>query len=764
MIRALGYALTLSAATWTTAFAAPQTPLPVGGSLQLTVPATSFTNDVFIDVPEGSERLTLRLAGANAAQDLDLLVRFESAFPDTAVDGRAPEAEWLFDHAQYLSAGPDGNESIVLSRASTQPLRAGRLFISVVSFANAPATTTLSASLGAATDFVPITVLFDDPGTTSDPCNTSGWNDPAARTPIRGNSGTTLGQQRRLAVQEAARLLSEELRPAVPIFIRGCWDNLPFGETSGTLAQAGPTGLFFSDVFENTRGNLQSSLRFLSRPFTIYSRAVTAHQSGTRACTFAGGSCTGPDVNIEFNLAVDQASQGNRRFDYGFDRIGSSGSSFISTAMHEISHGLGFLGLINLRAENGTLGARSSEYDDVYGAQSVIVPLTGPLKPFLRATDAERLEALTSGSTGASALRFAGSNAIRSAANRFGNFGAPDNYISLHTPGTIAGGSSYSHIASINGGELMLAAISAAAPRTLGLAKDMLFDLGWDPGAKTAPSYGVRDSQYFDPTRSGHGIDIRRVAGSSDLYFMVYYSFDASGAPEWFISLGRIVDGLFLPARNEFGDSLERSLFRPGQTPQTVADSSAEFSGQVRIDFTDASAAPACQTGSSLRPQDGSLELMTWSLGGESKAWCMQPVTVGRNGVTTDFSGVWFDPADPGWGITFLSFPGNGGDGLAAQIYYPDADGRGRWAILQTDRYVPGATYPVLQVSNGYCRTCTAPAEQTLTQIGTVTLNLSKDNGGSASRVSFDITYPGTGGGRFTRTNAAIAPGSVPEF
>jgi hypothetical protein len=731
----------------------------VAGPTVPLVPPSSFTNDVYVDVPEGAERLSVRLLATNPAQDVDLLLRFDSAFPDATIDGNAPEAEWLFDHAQYQSTSASGDEQVTLSRAGTYPLRAGRLFISVVNFDAAATPATLSATLGGGADVIPISVRFDDPGSGNSTCNTSGWNDASARSPIRGNSGTTLGQQRRNAMLEAARLLSEEIRPQVPITLRACWGDLPFSNSGGTLAQAGPRTFFTSDVFTNNRGVLQASGRFLDQAYTIYSVAAAAQQAGSRACGFVGGSCTQHDVNITFNLAVDNASQSNRRFDYGFTHEQGQGSSFISTAMHEIAHGLGFLGLIRLNTENnGVIGERLSEYDDIYGKQVVINEIGQPEVPFLKAPIDRRAAALVAGNT----LRFTGPSALASTQNIYAGFAPPDSHIRLHTPNAIAGGSTYSHLSIEYFNQMMQASISASGPRTLGLAKDMMQDLGWSRTPKASP--GPRtpaEGQYFDPTRNGHGFDFRRVAGTTDVYFLVYYSFDANGNPEWFNSVGRTVDGLFVPARNQFGDSLLQNLFRAGQSPQTVVDDGAAFSGQVRIDFVGAKDAPSCQANSSQRVNDGSQNIMTWLLNGQEGAWCSQPLLAGNSGVAVDYSGIWFNPDDPGWGITFLSFPGDGGDGLAAQIYYPDATGRGRWAIMQAPRYQAGGTYPVFQVSNGYCRDCAAPAELTLQEIGSITVSLAP---GGGSRVSFSITYPGTEGGTFVRSNSPLLPGSEPRF
>ncbi|MCI1710172.1 MAG: hypothetical protein LKM39_07350 [Chiayiivirga sp.] len=145
----------------------------------------------------------------------------------------------------------------------------------------------------------------------------------------------------------------------------------------------------------------------------------------------------------------------------------------------------------------------------------------------------------------------------------------------------------------------------------------MLYDLGWDPSPKAAAQFSLPpDLQYYDPARSGHGIDLRRVAGTTDLYFIGFYTYDANGAPEWFTALGRFVDGVFVPARNEFGDSLVRNIYQANQIPRSVVDASAEFEGSIRLDFNQAANSPACLDGNAGRALGGVLAVMSFELPG----------------------------------------------------------------------------------------------------------------------------------------------------
>jgi hypothetical protein len=746
--------------------AAATQPLSPGQSAQVEVISNGFSNALVVNVPEGVSRLRLRATSADPAADIDLLVRYDSPFPDTSFDGALPTPAYLFDHAVQLSANAAGDEFVVLSAASGAPLRPGPVHVSLLNFSNQTQLITFTSEPLAEDFFFPITMVFDDP---RNDCDTAGWNDASARSPVRGNNGTTLGQQRRNAMNEAARLLSEELRPNAPITIHACWSTLEFGDNGGVLAQAGP---YYRLVRDAGRG---LGVNFLPERFVTFPGTVSAHQAGTTICRYAGGRCADflPDVFSQFNYAVDQASNASRRFDYGFEPQAGS-TSFISVAMHEISHGLVFAGTIELSDGSTGFGDqrlfRGLPYDDTYG-RYVRSTLGGVLldTPLLRLHTSDRLAALTGGLS----LRFGGPVSLESPDNPFPGFPAPANYIALHAPATVAPGSTYSHLDTINnsaGPQLMTASINAAGPRSLGAARPILEDIGWYRQARLpAEPVALYEGQYFDPQRNGHGFEIRRIEGftaqnGDPLYFVTFYSYDATGRPEFYTATGTLIDGVFAPAQDAVtGDSLLRNLYL-GQdsNPQTRADPAADYDGQVRIDFGNAANHPVCFESAEGRTLDGPTAVFSFSINAQEETqWCVQALTDPQTLPAVDFSNQWYDPADGGWGLSIVSVPGASGDALALEIYYPDAAGNGRWALVQTDNYVPGAALPVVSFT-GFCRACTASELQPL-QIGEMVLDLRRPQDGP-STVSFDITWPGVEGGRFVRQNATIVAVGTPGF
>src|SRR6185436_20415974 len=75
----------------------------------------------------------------------------------------------------------------------------------------------------------------------ADPANV-GFNDHNPVSPVGGNTGTTLGQQRLNALQHAASIWGATLNSVPTITIRATWQAIPCSATSGTLASASNFG------------------------------------------------------------------------------------------------------------------------------------------------------------------------------------------------------------------------------------------------------------------------------------------------------------------------------------------------------------------------------------------------------------------------------------------------------------------------------------------------------------------------------------------
>jgi len=751
--------------------AAPTIPLASGTPAAFTLQGQTFTTSYYIDVPANigqNAQLKIQFSGTGAA-DADLFVRYDTPFADRTLHGANAYFELFQRYAHYASVSGTSTESVVVRRSSRQPLQPGRWYIAVVNLSQPSTQISLTASIEASPTDGGIQLEF--PATTSGTCNGAPWNDSTPATPTGGNPGTTLGQQRRNALQRASELLAAQIKTPSPIRIRACWRDLEASATRAILAQAGPSNLTLHDI--------DAPAPWLPNGYSWYSIAAAARLAGTRSCGVVGGSCSQPDIVATFNARIGASDVlGGRTFDYGYTPAASgSNFDFISIAMHEIAHGLGFIGLVNIDSTDpAPLGARFSGegasgysgtgYNDVYGENAAILNTTAASwKPFLdpQTSDAERAAALVSGN----GLRWWGPAAVASPLNTLRQQTPPFNLPMLYAPCTGSpctpqGGSTLSHL--VQAGDLMNASYQVPGPRTLGLAKPMLDAVGWSDAAAAPPAFTAPiSSWWFDRSRAGHGIDLqlaRRDANAGDVYNVIFYTFDAAGKPEIFISTGNLVDGVFVGGRDQNGNGMQRMRY-DAASRTSVLDPSV--GGDLVIDFNSAAASPACRNVARAAAQLG---VMSWRVGATRGQWCVEPLVLPSSHPTPNLSGQWYGGTDSGWGIGTQMVRQDGrGPYTPNLLYYPaDASGTLRWAGADFESFTSGGTTTVYTV-NGYCRTCT-PVPVTYATIGTFSLTLTEATVGGqptgVNRASFTVTFPGSGY-TFSRSGAPITLLTLPN-
>lgn len=198
-----------------------------------------------------------------------------------------------------------------------------------------------------------------------------GLNDPTPATPVGGNPGTTVGEQRQIAYQFAADLWGAVLESDEPIRVQAQFTALPCTATSGVLGSAGA--------------------RYIQRDFA---GAVP----GTWYGEALANSITGMDLSpgqdeIASNFNANLGSPGcmeTSGWYYGLDGNTPAGMiNFLDVVMHEIGHGLNFQGFYNL-----TSGAPQGGYPDIY---SSFVHDNASGKDWIAMTNAERQAAVVAG-------------------------------------------------------------------------------------------------------------------------------------------------------------------------------------------------------------------------------------------------------------------------------------------------------------------------------------------------------------------------------
>ena len=308
--------------------------------------------------------------------------------------------------------------------------------------------------------FASVTIIVQpDP---AEPANT-GFKDTTPVAPVGGNTGTTLGQQRLIALQHAADIWGAALN-GPNIIITASWPNdVPCTATTAALASAGTTtihGNFSGAVFTDT----------------WYGAALANKLSGTDR----NGATA--EIDAVFNLRLGTPGcLTNRPWYYGLDNNHGTGVDLVTVAIHEFAHGLGFQSFTN--EENGVeVSDRPSIFDRFLRDNT-----TGKLWPDM--TNSERM---------ASAINFRnlvwiGAQVTATVPSVLTSGTDGSNHALLYTPNPVDPGSTVSHFdTSLSPNQLMEPNISSnlshsvMAPQDLTLA--LMADVGWDAGPPPSPT------------------------------------------------------------------------------------------------------------------------------------------------------------------------------------------------------------------------------------------------------------------------------------
>jgi hypothetical protein len=174
--------------------------------------------------------------------------------------------------------------------------------------------------LASSTAFAQATIVIEN----ADPAGT-GFNDSTPATPVGGNPGPTIGEQRLNAFRHAANIWGATLPGGPTITVRATWEDLGCEANAGTLGAAGSLGLVRN---------------FPNAP------AINTWFGSALANTLAGFDLdpTNPEIMARFNkkLGTEGCLQ-NSHWYYGLDTNPAPGGiALVTVLLHEFSHGLGF--------------------------------------------------------------------------------------------------------------------------------------------------------------------------------------------------------------------------------------------------------------------------------------------------------------------------------------------------------------------------------------------------------------------------------------
>jgi MYXO-CTERM domain-containing protein len=154
-----------------------------------------------------------------------------------------------------------------------------------------------------------------------------GFNDTSPATPVGGNLGTTLGEQRMNVFKKAAQLWGDALISVPPIVVAASFAPLPCSTNQIMLGQAA-----FTTSREGTPG----------APPNLWVPIALAN-------ALAGTDLNGAEEEIEamFNGGLSQCSMNLQNWYYGLDGMAGDDIDLLSVVLHEFGHGLGFASVLD---------------------------------------------------------------------------------------------------------------------------------------------------------------------------------------------------------------------------------------------------------------------------------------------------------------------------------------------------------------------------------------------------------------------------------
>jgi len=177
-----------------------------------------------------------------------------------------------------------------------------------------------------------------------------GFNDPAPRAPVGGNTGTTLGQQRLIAFQFAAARWGQTLDSPVPIVVDGAFVSQTC-TASGAVLGSATTAFIFAN--------------FPHAGLAPGPVGPNLWHSSALADKRAGGELHPgfPDIVARFNANLNGSASclGGRQFYLGLDANHGTDLDLVTVLLHEFAHGMGFQQFASV-----TTGARPLNFDDVF--------------------------------------------------------------------------------------------------------------------------------------------------------------------------------------------------------------------------------------------------------------------------------------------------------------------------------------------------------------------------------------------------------------
>lgn len=235
-----------------------------------------------------------------------------------------------------------------------------------------------------------------------------------------------------------------------------------------------------------------------------------------------------------------------------------------------------------------------------------------------------------------------------------------------------------------------------------------------NPADAASNQFNPEPGHWFNPGRSGHGMDLQR-SGTSMV--ATWYTYNEDGTPHWYQAFGE------LQGMSWTGD-LYQAVWVPAQggiETETVGSMTMVFSSPQSAEFS-------------------------WQIGAESGSETFTRFQFASGYTPQNYTGMWFDPNESGWGISIDSLA----DTRIALVFFYDGNNQPRW-VLGSGANASGTEFDMLSFT-GFCPWCTTTEAQPVAG-GTMTLNF---NGNRNAAVNMAVDYPAQAGSLFSKNTGVI--------
>jgi hypothetical protein len=220
-----------------------------------------------------------------------------------------------------------------------------------------------------------------------------------------------------------------------------------------------------------------------------------------------------------------------------------------------------------------------------------------------------------------------------------------------------------------------------------------------------------QEGMWWNPARSGHGIDIEYDGANLAI---AWYTYNEDGSPTWYLASGPF--------------------------------SGTNWTAQLDTFTWDGTKADGSSVGTAtLKLTDKTHATFSWVIDGVAGNEPVEYFVTSNKTTAQDYTGLWFEPAKSGYGLTVS----NQGDAEFSILYFYDDQGKPRWVLgVKGD----SDTYILEQFTNGFCPICSLTVPDH-TSAGTITRSFTNASKGI---LSTDIQLSGPLSGDWKVNNAQI--------